>query len=223
MKTKLIFYSLLIVFSSLVLSGCATVGPNAGQNTRISISTLQQLPFDVRVARANIKQEQDYSHAVRHNFIPFTLLEFMYTEVGNNVVGNEVGFSRIVSLTNLPRLSEDQKQFVQLLGLPEFCRSFVTIRGNRITEWVYLTQDYLIQFNYGVLVYVGPVDDLEKTLINLGAPDEHYTVNLTTGRQEIFFYKTRLLIDDELNGEIKVFQNDKLINTSEFYPAPESN
>jgi hypothetical protein len=185
MKTKYIFYSLLIIFLSIVLSGCATTVQYSRNGNGLSIS---QIPFDIRIAQANIKQRQDYNRGKSIGF------------------ASSIGIGRIGSPTEFMGLSDDQKKIVQLIGNPEYYCSFPTQNGKRVTEWVYLTQDYLVQFRYGKLVYLGPVDDKEKTIIDLGPPTDIYTFDFASGRQEIFVYKSR--------WEIKVFHNDDAVEAN---------
>jgi len=179
MKTKLISFSLILVLVGL-LFGCVTA-----MYTGSEFSPNPVAPFAVRLSQTNEKQTQDYHRSKR---VGFTATD----ELRN--LGN---------LFPLVDLSADQKEIVRLLGIPEYYCSFPALNGKRIEEWVYLVQDYLVQFSYGNLVYLGSVDDKEKTLIELGPPTDIVLLEFAGMRKEFFKYKTRF--------EIRVFHNDKLV------------
>jgi len=177
MKTNLIFFAL---FSGLavLLSSCSTT-----MYSKIGTSEQVQFPFDIRVAQANQKQAQDYH---RNRNVGYT-----------SALGNFGAAAGIVAV------ADDQKRIVQLLGTPEYQRSFPNFTGKSVLEWIYLDQDYLVQFIYGKLVYLGPVDDKEKTVIELGPPSDIYWFEFDAGRNEIFMYKPR--------WEVYTFHNDKKV------------
>jgi hypothetical protein len=135
----------------------------------------------MKVSNAVDKQSQDYYRSTRVGF----------KEVSANFPFKSVG------------LSPDQKQIVQLIGIPEYERTFPNLSGKRVEEWVYLDQDYLAQFIYGTVVYIGQVDDLEKVLIDLGPPTDLYYIEFSGIRKDIFKYRTRY--------KVYTFQDDKLI------------
>jgi hypothetical protein len=183
MKTKLIFFVGMIIIVSWLLSGCATTQYKytglVASNSRID--AVPVVSFDMKVTKAVDKQSQDY---------------YRSTRVGFNAVSAN---NRLSSID----LSSDQKHIVQLIGIPEYKRSFPNISGKRVEEWVYLNQDYLAQFIYGTLVYIGPVDDLEKVLIDLGPPTDLYYLEFAGIRKDIFKYRSRY--------KVYTFQDDKLI------------
>jgi hypothetical protein len=186
MKTKLWLSVISIIILSWLLSGCATA-PYTGQRVGSTslIKSSQEVPFDIKVAKAVNKVSQDYYRSKR---------------VGFNAVNDNFRISVPFKFVDL---SPDQKQIVQLIGIPEYERSFPNISGKRVEEWIYRDQDYLVQFIYGNLVYLGPVDDLEKTLIDLGSPNDIYFFDFAGMRKVVFKYSARY--------QICTFQDDKLI------------
>jgi hypothetical protein len=186
MKPKLILIAIIISILTGMFSGCATT-PYISQRgiTTSPIKSALEMPFDMKVARAVDKESQDYHRSKR---------------VGFNAI-NEI--NRLGAPLKFVDLSPDQKQLVQLIGLPEYERTFPNKSGRRVQEWIYRDQDYLVQFIYGRLVYLGPVDDLEKTLIDLGPPSDIYTFDFVGMRKEIFKYKSRF--------EVYAFQDDRLV------------
>ena len=180
MKTKSILIPAIIVILSGLLVSCATI-----QYPGSRLNPTPIAPFDIRVTKAVDKQSQDYYRSKRVGFTATNLnyrLEAPFTLIG---------------------LSPEQKQIVQLIGIPEYERTFPNKSGKRVEEWIYLEQDYLAQFIYGTLIYIGPVDDLEKTLIDLGPPADMYSFDFAGMRKDIFKYKSRY--------EIYTFQDGKLI------------
>ncbi|MCX7918295.1 MAG: hypothetical protein N3A72_01550 [bacterium] len=182
MKTKLNIM-LMVIVSGIILTvgftGCGTT-----MYVKPKKSSAEQLPFDIRVIQANEKQAQDYYRSKKTS----------YTGEANT---HGLPASMVV-------LTTDQKKLVQLLGFPEYQRQFPNRYGKSVTEWIYLKQDYLVQFINGNIVYLGPVDDKEKTLIALGSPDEIETLDFAGIRKEIFRYKSRF--------DLRVFHNDMLVN-----------
>lgn len=180
MKNKVILLAIGSVIISILFAGCATT-MHSGYGTNPNLI----VPFDVRMVKADVKQVQDYYKSRRVGFTATNDISSLGTPI------------------KFIDLSLDQKHIVQLIGIPEYYRSFPNKSGRRIEEWIYLDQDYLVQFIYGKLVYIGPVDDLEKTLIDLGPPEDIYSIEFAGMRKDIFKYKSRY--------EIYTFQNDKLI------------
>ncbi|MFB3896366.1 MAG: hypothetical protein ACE14V_08700 [bacterium] len=179
MKTKFSCIAIIIIFSWL-LSGCATT-----RYTGSRIDLVPTVPFDVKVTKAVNKEIQDYYRSKR---------------VGFNEVGVDYRMGTPIKFVDL---SPDQRKIIDLIGLPEYQRAFPNKTGKRVVEWVYLNQDYLVQFIYGNLVYLGPVDDLEKTLIENGSPNEIYFFDFAGMQKVIFKYSVR--------RQIYAFQDDRLI------------
>lgn len=180
MKTKLIVITITIIVLSWLVSGCVTT-----QYTGSRIDLNPVVPFDAKIAKAVNKESQDYYRSKR---------------VGFNAVYENY---RLGAPFKPAHLSPDQKQIIQLIGIPEYERTFPNLSGKRVEEWVYRSQDYLVQFIYGNLVYLGPVDDLEKTLIDIGPPTDVYSLDFAGMRKDIFKYRSRY--------QIYLFQDDQLI------------
>ena len=181
MRNKLIYLSIAMVFWVFLLAGCTTTMRYSSYGK----STAVTAPFDVRITQANDKQMQDYHRSKRVGFTSTM-------DMGN--IGVPMRFVD---------LSADQKTIVQLIGIPEYYCSFPSPSGKRVEEWIYLEQDYLVQFIYRKLVYLGSVDDKEKTIIELGPPTDIYTVDFAELRKDILIYKPRF--------EIYTFHNDKKV------------
>ncbi len=80
-------------------------------------------------------------------------------------------------------------------GKPDWVRkSFRSLLGERVDEWLYMDEDRMFQFVGGMLVYDGPVTDYERILIQRGYPDRHRSSQTDSGNrvdelvyQSVFF------------------------------------
>lgn len=75
-------------------------------------------------------------------------------------------------------------------GTPDWIRkTFTSLEGDRVDEWIYLDQARLFQFIGDTLVYEGPLTDYEQTLLRRGYPDTSITVQTAEGwRSDTFIY-----------------------------------
>jgi len=68
-------------------------------------------------------------------------------------------------------LSPEQREVYEARGHPEYVRKpFQSDRGEKVTEWLYLRQNYLVQWVEGRKVFEGQATDTERTLAERGYP-----------------------------------------------------
>jgi hypothetical protein len=68
-------------------------------------------------------------------------------------------------------LSAEQRAFISQHGQPEYVRlPFRSRNDDRVEEWLYLSQNRLVQFVHGHVVYEGEVTDVEQTMVRYGYP-----------------------------------------------------
>ena len=142
-----------------------------------------------RVNDANLKEVQDFNKTLS---VAFTRKHYRSANVSD--------------------LSSDQKEIVRLEGSPDWERKFKNTLGEKVTEWLYWKKDYQIQFNEGVLVYAGPIDDQSKMVLRYGVPSRIQTAILSSGRQRVIFWY-------EKQWKIMVFNENKLV-IYQYYEVP---
>ena len=66
----------------------------------------------------------------------------------------------------------DQETIIETWGRPDYVRkSFLSLQGDRIEEWLYLDRQRVMQFVKGALIFDGPLTDLEQLYLQYGYPD----------------------------------------------------
>lgn len=88
-------------------------------------------------------------------------------------------------------LSEEQKGIVARYGVPDCVRPpYKSLTGEKITEWIFLKDAVMFQFNKGKKVYEGPITDREIILLRFGYPNDILRFHSTIGPvHETFVYE----------------------------------
>ena len=82
----------------------------------------------------------------------------------------------------MPVADSDQTAVVKQWGPPTWIRkTFPSLQGERVKEWLYIDQRRVFQFVGGQLVYDGPLTDYEQILLSRGYPDRVETDYPETG------------------------------------------
>ncbi len=88
-------------------------------------------------------------------------------------------------------LSDEQKGIVASYGVPDCVRPpYKSLTGEKITEWIFLKDAVMFQFNKGKKVYEGPITDREIILLRFGYPNDILRFHSTIGPvHETFVYE----------------------------------
>ena len=105
-------------------------------------------------------------------------------------------------------LSPDEHRILREAGRPDLVRHPFRSRLNELTtEWIYLQQQYVVQFIEGMLAYEGPVTDYERVLMEHGYPDVVTEVQVEGGG-EVVHWAYRDFFSGR--GKTFAFNNDTL-------------
>ena len=82
---------------------------------------------------------------------------------------------------------EVPEEYIKLteLGLPDYYRTFLSDKNERVVEVLYIEKDLMFQFVNRRLAYVGEVSDLELTLLEKGYPQNVFIRNTKEGTNVI--------------------------------------
>ena len=106
-------------------------------------------------------------------------------------------------------LTDEQRLWVSRNGQPEYRRRrFLSREGEWVDEWVNVSQNKMVQFTRGRVVYEGDVTDLEKTMITYGYPRG---VLVQQAEPEVEFWTFVYSRPFDLERELFCFANGKLV------------
>lgn len=107
--------------------------------------------------------------------------------------------------------SPDQSEVSGEYGVPDWTRRFRSLTGERVTEWLYIEKAMVFQFIRGVLVYTGPITDLDQGFLQHGRPD-YYDIFQSETNQSVSLIYTNLF---PKKLEVYKYNKDQLIQKSE--------
>jgi len=106
-------------------------------------------------------------------------------------------------------LTDEQRQWVGKHSQPDYRRrSFWSRESERVDEWIYLTQNILVQFVQGHVAYEGEVTDVERIMITHGYPRGCIIGQSEPGTEQWTFVYSRPF---DLEREVYSFANGKLL------------
>jgi hypothetical protein len=106
-------------------------------------------------------------------------------------------------------LSAEQRGVISQHGQPEYVRRpFVSRNDDRVEEWLYLSQNRLVQFVHGRIVYEGEVTDVERTMVRYGYPRRALLQQVEPQIERLTFIYSRPF---DREREVFAFANGKLL------------
>lgn len=109
-------------------------------------------------------------------------------------------------------VSPAQRAILKKYGPPSHMRNFRADHGQKVTEWLSLDSDLLVQFVGGQIAYKGPVTDMEKLLIDRGYPNEMMRSMSRLGPERKQYIYWNWL---HSKSEIYSFADDYLVESTE--------
>lgn len=107
-----------------------------------------------------------------------------------------------------------QTAIIQEFGRPDWVRTFTSLAGEPVQEWLYTDLGTMYQFIGGTMVYKGGIGDMERVLLRRGYPD-YAIMQLSDPDMNVanFIYTPRfgVALDDYhfINGQMLQFKEGR--------------